>query len=297
MNTTTIGIPKAFFYYDEGIFLEEFFKKLGFNVIVSKDSSKEIYDMGEKISNDEMCTSLKIFLGHIEYLKNKCDYIVNLNINNYGLCDQGCTNYIALYELIKNKTNLEVLNIEIDYLNYKTIYKQIIKLITKFNIEKGKIKQAYMYAKLKQAKYRKEQVINNTNKLFTKKKKILLAGHSYNIHDKYLTNEIIKYLKTKDYEIIYSDFFDYEKVKNESKKLTNNLYWKKNKEYIGAIKYSEEYVDLILTISTFPCSNDLLVNDFIKNKIKKPILNLIIDDINSMTGIITRLESFIDINE
>jgi predicted nucleotide-binding protein (sugar kinase/HSP70/actin superfamily) len=154
-----------------------------------------------------------------------------------------------------------------------------------------------MYAKLKQAKYRKEQVINNTNKLFTKKKKILLAGHSYNIHDKYLTNEIIKYLKTKDYEIIYSDFFDYEKVKNESKKLTNNLYWKKNKEYIGAIKYSEEYVDLILTISTFPCSNDLLVNDFIKNKIKKPILNLIIDDINSMTGIITRLESFIDINE
>ena len=40
-----------------------------------------------------------------------------------------------------------------------------------------------------------------------------------------------------------------------------------------------------------------MIKQNIKNKIKKPILNLIIDDINSMTGIITRLESFIDINE
>lgn len=297
MNTATIGIPKAFFYYDEGIFLKNFFENLGFNVVVSKDSSKEIYNLGEKIANDEMCTSLKLFLGHIEYLKDRCDYIVNLNIDNYGLCEQGCTNYISLYELIKNISNKQVLNIEINHLHYKTLYNQIIKLLSKFNIDKREIKRAYLYAKLKQAKHRKEKVIENTNKLYTDKKKILIAGHSYNIHDKYLTDEIINFLKQNDYEIIYSDLFDLEKIKNESKKLTQNLYWKKNKEYIGAIKLSEEHVDLILILSTFPCNNDLLVNDFIKNKINKPILNLIIDDVNSLTGIITRLESFIDVNE
>ncbi|MEG0138229.1 MAG: hypothetical protein RR708_04520, partial [Bacilli bacterium] len=89
---------------------------------------------------------------------------------------------------------------------------------------------------------------------------------------------------------------DTEKTITASKKYTTNLYWKENKKYIGAIALSDQLVNGIITISTFPCNNDLLVNEFIKNKVKSPILNIVVDDLNSITGIITRLESFIDIN-
>lgn len=298
MNNINVGIPRALFFYEEGYFFEEFFKLLGFNVIVSNETNKEIYTLGEANSNDEMCTSLKIFIGHVMSLKDKCDYILNFNMDNEGLKNQGCTNYIATNEIIKNILDKKTINIDINHMMYKTLYKQCLKLTNKFNISSDLVKKSYMYAKVKNAKRRKEIVIENTNKLYLiDKKKVLIAGHSYNIHDKYITEEIINFFKNRNIEIIYSDYFDYEKTKEKSKDITTNLYWKNNKQYIGAISLAEDYVDYIVTISTFPCSNDLLVNNFIRNKIKKPILNLLLDDINSLTGIITRLESFIDINE
>jgi hypothetical protein len=236
---------------------------------------------------------MKLFLGHIDELKEQCDFIINLNIKNYGVNEQGCFNYFILNDMITNYFNIEVINIDIDYLNYKTIYNQTIKILSKFKIPKNKIKKAYMYARLKQAKYRKEKVIENTNKLYTNSKKILIAGHSYNIHDNYIMNKIIMYLNQNNYEIIYSDYFDNEKIKNESKKIINNLNFKKNKEYIGAIKLCEEYVDYIIIISVGLCSNDVFINDYIKSKINKPVLNLIIDN---NADICDKIKNFIDKN-
>ena len=68
------------------------------------------------------------------------------------------------------------------------------------------------------------------------------------------------------------------------------------KELIRAINYYKEYVDGIIIISAFPCGPDSIVNDLIIRNTKDiPIINLIIDEVSSNTGILTRLESFMDI--
>ena len=51
----------------------------------------------------------------------------------------------------------------------------------------------------------------------------------------------------------------------------------------------------MIFISSFPCGPDSLANELAMRKISKPYLNLIIDDIDSLTGIETRIESFVDI--
>ena len=69
-------------------------------------------------------------------------------------------------------------------------------------------------------------------------------------------------------------------------------------EWQARVKQSfyKNKVDGIILLSTFPCGPDSLCNELIVRNIKNiPILTLIIDDINSNTGIITRLESFTDI--
>ena len=55
------------------------------------------------------------------------------------------------------------------------------------------------------------------------------------------------------------------------------------------------YIDGILFITTFPCGLDSLVNEVIMRRIKKPYLNLIVDELSDNTGFETRLESFVDI--
>ena len=76
------------YYYEYGNLYKKFFEKLGFEVIVSKKTDNEIYYNGNNLATDEMCLSLKIFLGHINYLKDKCDYIIIPRIDNFGLSNQ-----------------------------------------------------------------------------------------------------------------------------------------------------------------------------------------------------------------
>ena len=59
----------------------------------------------------------------------------------------------------------------------------------------------------------------------------------------------------------------------------------------------KEKIDGILFLTTFPCGIDSLVTELVLRKIDKPYLNLVIDDLDSMSGIETRLESFVDIIE
>ena len=69
-----------------------------------------ILDLGIKYSTDEMCLSLKIFLGHVSYLKDKCDYVLIPRIDNYGIDNQTCTNFLSLYDIIKNLFNKNIVN-------------------------------------------------------------------------------------------------------------------------------------------------------------------------------------------
>ena len=62
------------------------------------------------------------------------------------------------------------------------------------------------------------------------------------------------------------------------------------------VKLAEEgMIDGVIFLTSFPCGPDSLVNELVMRKINIPYLNLIIDDLDSNVGIITRLESFIDI--
>ena len=65
---------------------------------------------------------------------------------------------------------------------------------------------------------------------------------------------------------------------------------------VASINYYKDKVDGIILISSFPCGPDSLSNELILHKIKNiPVITLIFEDLNSDVGIITRLESFIDI--
>ena len=87
-------------------------------------------------------------------------------------------------------------------------------------------------------------------------------------------------------------------ITNElSKKLSETLYFKYNKDIIGSIALCEPKVDGILFLSSFPCGVDSIVNELVMRRIKKPYLNLVIDEMDSQVGFETRIESFIDILE
>ena len=109
--------------------------------------------------------------------------------------------------------------------------------------------------------------------------------------------EIVKEAIKNNIEIIYSDLFNKDLLDKESLYISKTNYFKYSKEILGSINIARKYVDGIVFLSSFPCSLDAISNELAILKCDLPCINIIIDDINSITGIDSRIESFCDIIE
>ncbi len=297
MDKVKIGIPRSMYYYFYGRFWKYFFEYLDVPIIVSPKTNKEIIKNGSFKSIDEMCMSLKIFMGHIDYLKDKCDYILIPRIDNYGYDNQTCTNFLSLYDLVSNVFDVNIINYNIDYTKKQREIDGLYYIGACLKKTRKQIYHAYKMAKIKEKKDLKKEIIYNYNKLKSNKIKILVVAHPYNLYDDFIGKPIIKMLDMLNVCVIYCDKFESDLCRELALDLSSNLYWKYSRENIGAIKLVEDKIDGIIFLSTFPCGPDSLVNELMIRKTKKPCLNLILDDMDSLTGIETRIESFIDILE
>lgn len=295
MDKIKIGIPRSMYYYYYGKLWKRLFNQLGFEVILSPKTNKHIMDLGIKYSYDEMCLSLKNYIGHVAYLQGKCDYILIPRIDNFGTNNQTCTNFLATYDIIHNLFDCNILNYNIDYQHNQTEQKGMIQIFQKFGIPKKQILSNYLEIKNQLLVEEKNMIRENLSNLNSSKSKILVVAHPYNLYDDYIGKPILDILHKLDTKIIYSNLFNRELARKESKKMTSTLYWKYSKEIIGSIPRIINKIDGIIFLSTFPCGLDSLVNELIIRKMTVPTLNLIVDDMDSLTGFETRLESFIDV--
>jgi len=294
-----IGIPRALLYYRYHYMWETFFDELGIDYIVSPDTNKEIIDKGITYAIDEACLSSKIYLGHVEWLIDKCDYILVPRISNYDSSGTVCTKFQAIYDIVKNTfrdRNIKILYYNIDIKNSETEIKAFVKMGKVLKKSKAKCMKAYLMAKhaektarIMDEKY--QERLFNDNRI-----KILLVAHHYNIYDKYIGEPIINYLREMNAIPIIGDVANKKEAIAMSVNLTETLPWTYNKELVGSIAMYKDKVDGIILISSFNCGPDSLVNEIIIRRVKdKPIINLIVDSQDGSAGIETRLESFLDI--
>lgn len=298
MNKITIGIPKALLYYKYSELWTSFFEELGCEIIVSPNTSKKILEDGIKFSLDESCMAMKIYMGHVYYLIDKCDYILVPRLKCIKKHEKLCTNFSALYDLVNNIFDKKLINYNVDIEHKEDELYAFVTMGLSLGFSYRKIVSAYHIAKEKE-KMLKEREISKQKSIIasSNKIKILLAGHPYNLHDEFIGKQIENVLEKNDIEIIYSDKYDTKYLEQEVKKISPKNYWTYNKEIIGAISHYQELVDGIILITSFPCGPDSLSNEMILRNVKIPITNLIIDEANSDTGLLTRIESFIDILE
>lgn len=289
-----IGIPRAFLYYRYYILWKTFFENLNCHIILSKETTSYIVSLGESYSVDESCLASKIYLGHVASLVDKCDYILIPRIDNYGKGKKVCVKFNGTYDVVKNLFDINILDYNIDVTKFKYEFFGFLKMGLKLTKNIFKIIYSYILAKKKD---KQNNYINHTKelkKINSNKIKILLVSHPYILYDKYLSNDIIKYLYDNEIELIYADKLLHKISLEYANDLSKELYFLYQKELLGAVNYYKEIYDGIIFISSFPCGIDSLVNELAIRKINKPNLNLIIDNNNSMIGIETRLESFID---
>ena len=223
MKTITVGIPRALLYHTYGKLWTFFFDELNIKYIISPKSNKKILESGINYTSDEACLSLKLFMGHVDYLKNKCDYVLIPRIYKLKKNEVVCTNFNALYDITRNSfTELNILNYNLDYKKRKTEYKEFVKLGSKLGKNSYECTKAYINAKKKAKEFNKEKKYNEKKSLIKDSKKVLIIGHPYNVYDNLIGSEIENILKNEKINILINPE---PKCKNLYKKIMPTLYF------------------------------------------------------------------------
>ena len=297
MKKIKIGIPRAFLYHRYGILWKYFFESLGCNIILSPETNKSIVDLGKNNTIDECCLSYKIYIGHVLYLQDKCDYILVARICDYGKKEKVCTRFNATYDNIKYLISpSKILEYDITKTKYRFEFFGFLKIGLKLSKNIIKIIYSYIKGKIKQNQYDISKENEEKNKVYKKEKKILIISHFYNIKDKYISKYIIDYLEKNNIVVFYSHNLNKKMSSSFADYFSDTLYWKYSKEMIGSLYYYRHQINGIIFLSTYPCGIDALVNNLAILKHQYlPILNLVIDENISELNLETKLESFIDI--
>ena len=292
-----IGIPRSFLYYRNYILCKNFFELIVCNIVLSPNTDSDIVKVGSKLSVDESCLPSKIYLGHINYLIDKCDYVLIPRIYSYGRKKRVCVKFNGIYDVVNNIfPDIKILDYNIDNLKFKYELFGFIKMGLKLNGNIFRIIYAYIIGKIKEYEYNKTLILKQDKVMRSNRLKVLIVSHPYIVYDKYLSSNIINYLKDEDIDILYSDRMNRKKSIYYAEEESNTLYFLYSKENIGSAFYYKDLVDGIIFLSSFPCGVDSLVNELVIRKIDNvPCINIILDDSTSTGGLYTRLESFVDI--
>lgn len=292
-----IGIPRALLYHYYGSLWLDFFKNLGVDTIVSPPTNKSIIKKGLDNSIDEGCYSSKIYIGHVQWLLEKCDMIFVPRMENTGIKEEFCTRLFGIYDLVKNTfPKANILHSNVNYLNRKKEDAAFLEIGALLNKTQEETAAAYNQALDKFVKEREAQIAAQEEILNSSDPKILIVSHSYNTADAAIGEPVVKYFKDNGVKVVYAELIDQKEARTKAKEIYRRIYWKISAELIGGIEAYKDRVDGIVIISTFPCMPDSIVNELVIRKTKdKPILSLMVDELDASAGLITRLESFTDI--
>lgn len=304
-----IGIVRALFYYDYAPLYETFFKELGCDVIVSDRTNSKILADGLSASNNELCLPIKLLYGHVINLKDRADFIFLPYIISTKKGSYVCPKLIGAPDMLKANMTVKLLSIDMDmHSPYKSFFFALKEIA--FNIDANPLKIYHAYTTAVQAQERFDKLrqegalfddaMHGVTRQSSKEKTIAVIGHSYTFNDDYTSSDLLRKFEKKDIKVITSDMLSEDEIDKILSRIKHKTHWNLgNRILAAAIKYSSmKDVDGIIYMTPFGCSSDSLVKEYMEVHMKeKPFMTLTVDEHSGDTGMITRLEAFIDMIE
>ncbi len=305
-NSPRIGIPYIFFMHEYLPFWSTLFNELGFHVIVSPPTNREIINLGTEMASSDACFPVKVSLGHIRHLiMNNIDSIflpsfINLNKedNDYErgvTCPHVQSIPYTSMALIKELESYHIIRPVIDFSKGKGfLLNECYKYLRKYGISKKRLIDALISAKESQNRFlesyiKERRILDEINGPV-----FVIIGRSYNSTERGLNLDIPKKISRLGFITLPMDILPLEDIK--IKERWPNMYWRAGQRILKSARFIRSHPDLYaIYIGNFSCGPDSFILKYFEEEMKgKPFLQLEIDEHTADAGIITRCEAFID---
>ena len=305
-----IGMPRGMYFYERFPFWNRFLSELGFDIIISSTTNKEIVNYGVDAVVAEPCFPIKVMHGHVNDLLNKeVDYIfiphiVNTETNFEDVYSHVCPWGQTIPFLIEFAPLLEgsqekLLKPMVHFRDGIEVVKKELREFTKqFNLSKKETDKAV------EAGYEAQNAFQNkllkageeALKILQEKGEtaIVLVGRPYNIYDSGANLDVPR--KLRDYygvNVIPIDFLTIDDI--DISDINSNMFWNYGREILQTSKLVSRYPNLhIIYITNFKCGPDSYIKHFVNDASQKPYLSLQFDGHSNDAGFMTRCEAYLD---
>jgi predicted CoA-substrate-specific enzyme activase len=306
----TIGIPRVLFIHKLFPMLNEFFKTLGFNVILSEETDKHIIALSQQYAQDETCYPMKLINGHVASLiKKGVDYIFlpSLYTMKHPISktreDYACVYMQTAPQIISKNMDLKGKGIKLlsPALSFKFGKKYMMKTLMDLGQKLGKSKvQTTLALKNGMIRFKNfEEEVEELGKtlinyLEEDEKVFVIITRTYGIADEGLNMEIPRRLKEMGYKVLTLSNLpahSYDLSKDYA-----NMYWPFGQHILSGAKIVKEHKNLYaIYLTNHGCGPDTILSHYFKEEMgEKPYLHIEVDEHDSNIGVMTRLEAFID---
>ncbi|GJQ24164.1 hypothetical protein BIY37_02520 [Candidatus Brocadia sapporoensis] len=305
-----IGIPQVSTFYDFYPMWKAFFTELGFDVITSSDTNKDIIYNGAEVITAETCFPIKVAHGHvIDMLERDIEYlflpsVINLThsseklTHSYACPYVQCIPYLVRSAIDFKEKKFEVLSPVIHFEYGEEYVSKTLRDIAKGIGKTGEVvESAIKTARAALQDFNKTLETKGREvleKLGENEKAFVMISRSYNGCDTGMNLGLPEKLRDLGIMTIPLDFLtlDIEEVSHDY----SNMYWKTGQKFLAAARIIARDKRLYpLYITNFGCGPDSFISKFFAKELAgKPCLTIEIDEHSSDVGAITRCEAFID---
>ena len=309
-----VGIPRVLNIYENYPFWHSFFTELGYSVVLSSKSSREIYEKGiETITSETACYPAKISHGHIEDLIEKgIKFIfypaVFYEERQFKNADNtlNCPVVAGYSEVIKNNVDdivdgkVKFMNPFISFDDRKKLEKRLAEVFD--FIPKNEVKKAVQAGYEEQDRYRLD-VLNEGNRILEEvnaknQRAIVLSGRPYHI-DPEINHGIPELITSLGLAVISEDGIA-RNVEIDSRLRVLDQ-WNYHSRLYRAAKFVGEHENLeLVQLNSFGCGIDAVTTDqvqYILESYNKIYTALKIDEVSNLGAVKIRIRSLLEAAE
>jgi len=308
-----LGIPRGYFYYEYLEFIRMIFEGTDIELVEGYENNESIYAAGSEFCADEVCFPIKLFTGQIIFLLNRCDRVLVPRIMKDCRGRLLCPKPPGLSELVcQTDYGGKLLFTRPVYFNSRRKTKKSLwELCNKLGVSKIRFNENFERAYRRQLNISKGLRCMHTEAawefvpltpaedeiILPNVRKVFLAGHSYNVYDKFVNMDMMHKLDELGIETVTDKNVTQWLREYEIEKLgfSQVPFWEAFVRIVGSALVLKDEVDGIIYLSSSSCRLDAYITEKLKTYVDDiPVMVLKLDEHRDEEDFDTKIEAFAD---
>ena len=294
-----VGIPRALLFHHYGEYWLDFLDALDVEAVVSRATTGDIITNGAVHADNETCLPVKVFSGHMLWLKERVDVVLVPRVvsEEHGMC--ACPKFMGLPDLARSLTPdmPPVLAPRIDLGDRRYLWAQEW-YETARTVGGHRLSSASVVAGLLQD-LRRHRMLSEEAPA-EGGLKVGVAGHLYNVHDSRVSLGLLDRIRKLGATPVTVDAVQPHRARAHARTLSRQIFWGFESRLAGSVLHwsRTSSVSGILYVTSFACGPGSMVGALLQDQLERedsvPLMTITLDEHAAEAGLVTRLEAFVD---